>query len=403
MLFITFILIVMFFVAVCIIIDEKKREKIAEKANQFLDQLQSESVLDNPSTDEDQKIFDEAKEKADLNMEMEKLRSLQGSEGDNQTLRFFSNWVSRVRTAHKSEKNYLAMELRDSGRMFYSFNSFLKYCHNEFDRIEWEDSDYAVQLIRTGEYLIGEGCNSEGLYAIVKTLINLLPSIRKDIHDLQPNIELPTSAVDIKQLVWNNSPCYFFDMGEDWKDFGRLSGLSDDGEENNEPIIALPVTHHKNLIVNPSTGETDNLHPPYQFQEPYDYSHIVKKHIAQYKEALNCLKQGNVPDKLWYHEILFPAPYELVSLSECLDWGTEEYYMRCPMLKEHLEEVVSVLLDFSGEFERIDAGWVHISMTLFDHFFPNGPYEQVLNKYFNGEPHAGTMRYINDNTDNQNK
>ena len=137
--------------------------------------------------------------------------------------------------------------------------------------------------------------------------------------------------------------------------------------------------------------------------DPYDLHRFVDAQSTIFEQALSEIRSGRKRSHwMWF---IFPqfrglgsSPtsqhYAIASLAEA------EAYLRHPILGPRLQECVKALLALeettaSEIFGYPDDLKLRSSATLFAHVSPReSPFEQLLERYFGGEPDSQTIRLI---------
>ncbi len=147
------------------------------------------------------------------------------------------------------------------------------------------------------------------------------------------------------------------------------------------------------------TGETHDSH------DPYDLQRFVQAQAGVYERALAEIRSGRKRSHwMWfifpqYQGLGFSATsqrYAIKSLAEA------EAYLKHPLLGPRLHECAAAALQIEGHsthdiFGSPDDMKLRSCATLFARVSPPGSvFEQLLDKYFNGEPDPKTLRLLGD-------
>lgn len=133
-----------------------------------------------------------------------------------------------------------------------------------------------------------------------------------------------------------------------------------------------------------------------------DLSRFHKAHELHFNRALKEIKNGKKESHwMWF---IFPqvdglghssmsSYYSIKSIDEAL------CYLHDPILREHLLEICSALLaldvnNINDVFKYPDDLKLKSSLTLFDFFEPNFIFEDLLNKFFEGEKDDITLHIL---------
>ncbi len=140
--------------------------------------------------------------------------------------------------------------------------------------------------------------------------------------------------------------------------------------------------------------------------DPYDLNRFIKAQDSVYQQVLTELKNGNKTSHwMWF---IFPQLqglgksstaifYSITSLNEA------EEYLDHPILGSRLKECSQILLDIEETsadsiFGFPDNKKLQSSMTLFNLISDSSPiFEEVLNKFFDGEQDSQTLQLLDDN------
>ncbi len=143
-------------------------------------------------------------------------------------------------------------------------------------------------------------------------------------------------------------------------------------------------------------------HSSWKIDKATDVSRFIKAQENMYETALAEVRNG----KKESHWIWFVLP-QLRGLGHTYNstyYGLEgldeaNLYLDTPILKDHLYEIINVLLSLATNnpesiFGKLDAMKLKSSMTLFDIVSPNDVFARVLDKYFNGQRDNKTISLL---------
>lgn len=137
--------------------------------------------------------------------------------------------------------------------------------------------------------------------------------------------------------------------------------------------------------------------------DPYDLERFVEAQARDYEQALSEVRGGRKRSHwMWY---VFPQFEGLGSSATSRHYAIRsveeaEAYLRHPLLGPRLLEIARALLDVEGRsaseiFGSPDDMKLRSSATLFARVSPPGSiFQQVLDRYFGGEPDAETLRLL---------
>lgn len=137
--------------------------------------------------------------------------------------------------------------------------------------------------------------------------------------------------------------------------------------------------------------------------DPYDLERFVEAQARDYEQALSEVRGGRKRSHwMWY---VFPQFEGLGSSATSRHYAIRsveeaEAYLRHPQLGPRLLEIARALLDVEGRsaseiFGSPDDMKLRSSATLFARVSPPGSiFQQVLDRYFGGEPDAETLRLL---------
>ncbi len=134
-----------------------------------------------------------------------------------------------------------------------------------------------------------------------------------------------------------------------------------------------------------------------EFIERFNYAHTF-----HYDNAYRELSYGKKETHwIWY---IFPYVFGLgkgfVSREYCLKSLQEaHWYLNDPVIGSRFREICKVILNLNENnpeaiFSRIDAMKLCSSMTLFNHLEPNSIFQEVLDKYFQGQKDQLSLNII---------
>lgn len=162
------------------------------------------------------------------------------------------------------------------------------------------------------------------------------------------------------------------------------------GSQDNFPYVTTNISGSRYLY---STMEELN-----RFIEAQDSS------WAGYAQALKEMKSGGKRSHwIWY---IFPQIAGLGFSGMSRRFGIKgkeeaQAYLMHPVLGERLREITKIVLSYPENanpnrfmMQPIDAMKLKSSMTLFDAVSPNDIFNQVLEKFFNGERDALTIKLL---------
>jgi uncharacterized protein (DUF1810 family) len=136
--------------------------------------------------------------------------------------------------------------------------------------------------------------------------------------------------------------------------------------------------------------------------DPYDLERFVRAQATDYDRALSELRAGKKQSHwMWY---IFPQieglGRSLMSVRYSIKSAAEaRAYLDHPVLGPRLRESAAVVRDIAGRsalqiFGSPDDMKLRSSATLFVTVSNDGVFEQVLQKYFNGEHDKETLRLL---------
>lgn len=143
---------------------------------------------------------------------------------------------------------------------------------------------------------------------------------------------------------------------------------------------------------------------------PHDLERFVEAQTRDYEQALSEVRGGRKRSHwMWYVLPQFEGlgssatsrHYAIRSVEEA------EAYLRHPLLGPRLLEISRALLDVEGRpaseiFDSPDDMKLRSSATLFARVSPPGSiFQQVLDRYFGGEPDPETLRLLGASADNK--
>jgi uncharacterized protein (DUF1810 family) len=141
--------------------------------------------------------------------------------------------------------------------------------------------------------------------------------------------------------------------------------------------------------------------------DPHDLDRFVRAQVADYNRALSELRGGKKRSHwMWY---IFPQIEGLghspmshrYSIKSA---GDARAYLDHPVLGPRLRECAAIVHDIVGRsaleiFGSPDDLKLRSCATLFARVSDDGVFEQVLRKYFNGEPDKETLRRLRATTE----
>jgi uncharacterized protein (DUF1810 family) len=136
--------------------------------------------------------------------------------------------------------------------------------------------------------------------------------------------------------------------------------------------------------------------------DPYDLDRFVRAQAPDYERALSELRAGKKKSHwMWY---IFPQIEGLgqspMSVRYAINSAAEgRAYLEHPVLGPRLVECAAVVRDFVGRsaleiFGSPDDLKLRSSATLFAAVSKDAVFEEVLQKYFDGEPDKETLRRL---------
>ena len=139
-----------------------------------------------------------------------------------------------------------------------------------------------------------------------------------------------------------------------------------------------------------------------QSNDPYDLDRFVHAQAGDYERALSELRAGKKKSHwMWY---IFPQVEGLglspMSVQYSINSADEaRAYLDHPLLGPRLRECAAVVRDIVGRsaldvFGSPDDLKLRSSATLFDAVSNEDVFEQLLEKYFDGEPDKETLRRL---------